>query len=167
MAYYQAGQTVTTNLGSFVGSGNFLAATVSAADNSGGLVAPPDGHVDASVTLVYDYIVPVVLPTVPTGSLTLKLVGSLPSNATCQASAAQLSAGTVVGGLVAFGTTLHATNTGGPYAMTETKFLPATLSADGRELNSLTTRCAGILGNGSGYGMCNSCNPGALGALKH
>ena len=42
---------------------------------------------------------------------------------------------------------------------TETPFLPATLSAG--ELASIGGRCASIIGNGSGHGICGSCQQGA------
>jgi hypothetical protein len=64
-------------------------------------------------------------------------------------------------GLVAWGTTLHAA-VGGGFAITETQFAPATLSEG--EKASIQGRCAAILGNGSGYGICASCRLGALGA---
>jgi hypothetical protein len=43
-------------------------------------------------------------------------------------------------------------------------FTPATLSAG--ELASIGGRCGSILGNGSGFGVCNSCRAGALGGSK-
>jgi hypothetical protein len=45
------------------------------------------------------------------------------------------------------------------YSTTETPFTPATLSAG--ELASIGGRCATILGNGSGFGICGSCDQGA------
>ena len=65
--------------------------------------------------------------------------------------------------MLAWGTTIHAAPAGG-YAVTETAFSPASLSAG--ELASLGGRCASILGNGSGFGICASCRAGALGANK-
>jgi hypothetical protein len=65
-------------------------------------------------------------------------------------------------GLTAWGSTLHATPSAGAYSTTETPFTRATLSAG--EEASLANRCASILGNGSGFGVCASCRAGALGA---
>ena len=45
------------------------------------------------------------------------------------------------------------------YSSAETPFLPATLSAG--ELASISGRCASIVGNGSGNGICGSCREGA------
>jgi len=106
-------------------------------------------------------------------SLTIKLLATLDGTggtggaSGCTNSAALVTApGTVkANGMVAFGTTLHAQTSGVvPFAVTETPFIPATLST--AELNSLGTRCTGIIGNLGGYGMCKSCQPGALGAVK-
>ena len=59
-------------------------------------------------------------------------------------------------GMLAWGTTLHpgrpAGNFGVTFGVTERRFSPATLS--GGELNSITSRCASILANGSGHGNC-------------
>jgi hypothetical protein len=66
--------------------------------------------------------------------------------------------------MAAYGTTLHATPVAGTFATTETKFTPSTLSAG--ELASIAGRCASILGNGSGFGICTSCRAGALGGSK-
>jgi hypothetical protein len=71
--------------------------------------------------------------------------------------------GTIETGMAAWGTTLHATPAGA-YATTETPFTPSSLSPG--ELASITGRCASILGNGSGFGICNSCRTGALGSSK-
>jgi hypothetical protein len=64
--------------------------------------------------------------------------------------------------MLAWGTTLHATPTAGAYAVTETPFLPATLSAG--EASRLTNLCTFINANGSGFGICRSCRLGGLGA---
>jgi hypothetical protein len=111
----------------------------------------------------------------PPTSATIKLLGSAgPAPAagaagpgTCVGSAAtvSLTSGTnpPVAGFVAFGTTEHI-STPGSLVMTETPFIAATLSAS--ELISLQGRCASILGNGSGSGVCSGCRQGALGANK-
>ncbi len=102
---------------------------------------------------------------VQTPSAVIKLVGSTNRGlnvSTCTSAAATVATGSTtngpVGGFIAFGTTVHPA--AGGFAVTETPFLPATLSAS--ELTSLTSRCASILGNGSGYGVCNSCRAGAV-----
>jgi hypothetical protein len=46
--------------------------------------------------------------------------------------------------------------------VTETPFLPATLSAG--EASRLTNLCTFINANGSGFGICRSCRLGGLGA---
>ena len=99
---------------------------------------------------------------VPT-SVTVKLLSTLAGAGTsCTNSAATVTTATIVGGMAAWGTTLHAAP--GGFATTETPFTPATLSAG--ELASIGGRCASILGNGSGFGVCLSCRAGGLGAAK-
>ena len=98
------------------------------------------------------------------GSVTVKVLATLAgtggSGTSCTNSAATVtSATTGVSGMAAWGTTLHATPTAGIYATTETGFTPATLSAG--EAASIGGRCAAILGNGSGSGVCNSCQAGS------
>ena len=56
------------------------------------------------------------------------------------------------------------TPTAGSYATTERTFTGATLSAG--ELASITGRCAAVIGNGSGFGVCSSCKSGALGGAN-
>jgi hypothetical protein len=107
---------------------------------------------------------------VPT-SVTVKLIATTPtgtsatSGGNCTNSAAG-SAGalTVINGMAAWGTTLHATPTAGSYATAETAFTPATSSAS--ELQSIAGRCAAIIGNASGFGICSTCRTGALGGTK-
>jgi len=103
----------------------------------------------ASLSVVDDLLSKTLTGVIPT-SVAVKLVASLPENRT------------LAGGLAAWGTTIHATNPVGTFGMTETPFSPATLSAG--ELASITGRCASILANGSGFGVCRSCRAGALGA---
>jgi hypothetical protein len=66
--------------------------------------------------------------------------------------------------MLAWGTTVHAAVAAGTFAVTETAFSPATLSAG--ELNRITQLCTFILANGSGFGVCGSCRLGGLGAAN-
>ena len=73
-------------------------------------------------------------------------------------------------GMLAFGTTLHTDSSidpppaGSSFSVTETPFLPASLSPD--ELTSIRSRCTNIIGNGSTFGICHSCRAGGLGGSK-
>jgi uncharacterized repeat protein (TIGR01451 family) len=100
-------------------------------------------------------------------SMTIKLVASLAgpngSATSCTNSAASITSATLVSGVAAWSTTLHQSPTGS-FSTTENPFSPAMLSAG--ELASLGGRCGSIIGNGSGFGICNSCRQGALGAAK-
>jgi len=104
---------------------------------------------------------------VPT-SLTIKLLATLAgpsgSSSSCTNAAASVNTAIIVVGLAAWGTTLHATPVAGTYATTETPFTPATLSTG--EVASLANRCSNIIGNLSGFGICASCQNGALGGSK-
>jgi hypothetical protein len=124
----------------------------------------PNGLVNLGV--VRDLTSKTLTGVVPT-SVVVKLISTLAgaggSGASCTNSAATVTAATVVGGMLAWGTTIHNRGLQGPaYAVTETPFIPAVLSAG--ELASAGGRCASILGNGSGFGICRSCQTGALGA---
>ena len=126
----------------------------------------PDQTVSLGVNR--DLLVKTLTGAIPT-SVTVKLLATLAgvngggTAAACANSAALVNTSTTgVTGLAAWGTTLHATPVAGTVATTETAFTPATLS--GQEANSIGQRCANILGNGSGFGVCNSCRAGALGA---
>jgi len=97
-------------------------------------------------------------------SVVIKLVSTLAgvdgTGTSCASSAAV--EGTLANGLVAYGTTPQPVGTA--FSAVEHRFIPSTLSAG--EFASITGRCAAILGNGSGFGVCNSCKAGALGAGK-
>jgi hypothetical protein len=106
-----------------------------------------------------------VIPTSVVVKLLATLAGTGGTGTSCTNSAATVTTATRVAGMLAWGTTIH----NGPpavaaYNVTETAFSPATLSAG--ELASIGGRCASILGNGSGFGICRSCQAGALGADK-
>ncbi len=102
-------------------------------------------------------------------SLTIKLVATLAgtggSSSSCTNAAASVNTATIVAGLAAWGTTLHATPTAGAFATTETAFTPATLSAG--ELAHLANTCSNMIGNLSGFGICGSCRTGSLGASRN
>jgi hypothetical protein len=125
----------------------------------------PNGVVNLGVNR--DLTIKTLTGVVPT-SVVVKLLSTLAGAngsggaSSCNNSAATVTTATIVGGMAAWGTTLHAR--GGAFDTTETPFTPATLSAG--ELASIGGRCASILGNGSGFGVCLSCRAGALGGSK-
>jgi hypothetical protein len=105
-------------------------------------------------------------------SLVVKLVstGTGPdfagSSCTNSAGLAGTVTSPVASGMLAWGTTIHATVTpaAGVFTMTETPFTAAVLSD--AELASITNRCAFIIGDASPFGICRSCRPGGLGASR-
>jgi hypothetical protein len=107
-----------------------------------------------------------VVPSSVTIKVLATLAGTAGSGSSCNNSAAMVQnpATVIVSGMAAWGTTLHAAPAGG-VATTETAFTPSTLSAG--ETASIGGRCAAILGNGSGFGVCNSCRAGGLGGGKN
>ena len=105
-----------------------------------------------------DLINNTLTPGIPT-AISIALVAT--KGSTCNA--ANITANNLVGGLRAWGTTLHAAPSGG-YVLSETHFSDAPLSTG--ELQKMTSYCGFIQANGSGYGICNSCRPGAQGATK-
>lgn len=119
----------------------------------------PNGLV--SLSSRNDLISNTLTPAVPT-SIVVKLLASTPVAGSCSGSAA--APGPLTSGMLAWGTTLHATPTAGAFALTETQFLPATLSAG--ELARLTNLCTFINANGSGFGICRSCRLGGLGGSR-
>ena len=106
-----------------------------------------------------DLISNTLTPAVP-NSIVVKLVAT--SGTSCNASNAP--AANLAAGMRAWGTTLHATPTAGTYAVTETAFDQAGISA--AELARITTFCGFIQANGSGYGICRSCRLGGQGAVR-
>jgi hypothetical protein len=119
----------------------------------------PNGLVSLSAR--QDLISNTLTPAVPT-SIVVKILGSVPVGGTCNNSAA--APGATTPGLVAWGTTLHAAPAAGTFAVTETQFSPATLSAG--EFGRITQLCTFIQANGSGFGICRSCRLGGLGASR-
>ena len=105
-----------------------------------------------------DLISNTLTPAVP-NSIVVKIVST--TGATCNASA---TTNTQAAGLLAWGTTLHATPVAGAFGVTETAFSPASLSA--AELARITSLCGFIQSNGSGFGICRSCRLGGQGASK-
>ena len=110
-------------------------------------------------------------PGVVPSAIVVKLVATLAGTggtggtAACNQSAATITTATIVSGLVAWRTSLHANPTDATeWEVTDSAFVPATLSAG--ETASLAGRCAAILGNATGYGVCSSCRVGALGAPR-
>jgi hypothetical protein len=110
-----------------------------------------------------------VKPSSVTIILVSTLAGTGGTGTSCTNSAATINTATIVPGVTAWRTTLHAAPTSpGGYATTEGELarLSASPSSDLID-NTLTSRCANIIGNLSGFGICASCRLGALGASKH
>ena len=106
-------------------------------------------------------------PIIPS-ALVVKILATPGGTACTAASAATVpvDGSTLVRGLLAWGTTIHAlpVTVGTPattYGVTETAFANAALST--AELTRMTGLCAFIRANGSGYGICKSCKVGGLG----
>jgi hypothetical protein len=69
---------------------------------------------------------------------------------------------TIAGGMRAWGTTVKALPTGG-YSVTESPFAWSTPTTN--EAFRTTRLCGFIQDNGSGFGICKTCQRGALGAV--
>jgi hypothetical protein len=104
-----------------------------------------------------DLINNTLTPGMPTG-VTIALLGS---SSTCNA--ALVTAANLNPGVVAWGTTVHA-QPGGGYATSEYEFKNVTLTTG--ELLKMTSYCAFIQADGSGHGICGTCQLGAAGAAK-
>ena len=127
----------------------------------------PNGLVSLSARR--DLVNNTLTPAVPT-AIVVKLLASTPivgkTTSTCVGSAATAGPADLTPGMLAWGTTVHAgAAPGSEAAITETQFLPATLSMGNvSELDRLTRLCTFINANGSGFGVCSSCRLGGLGA---
>ena len=97
-------------------------------------------------------------------SIVIKLLATVPVGGSCNNSALLAGTPTLAPGMAAWGTTLHANTSAaaGTYAVTETAFTPSSLSAG--ELARLAYGCGVVANVGSGFGICNSCRLGGLGA---
>jgi hypothetical protein len=112
----------------------------------------------AALSARRDLISNTLTPGVPTSiSVILQAVAGAPT--VCDAT--KVAAG--VPGLVASSTNLHATPVAGTYAVTETKLSDTLLPVDPI---TIVPTCKFMKANGSGYGICKSCQAGALGAGK-
>jgi hypothetical protein len=105
-----------------------------------------------------------VVPTSVTIKALTTLAGTGGSGTSCTNAAASVNTATIVQGNLVWGTTLHFNTATSTYALTETPFAPATLSAG--ELAHLANTCSNIIGDLSGFGICASCRVGALGGQK-
>jgi hypothetical protein len=128
----------------------------------------PNGLVNLSAN---QDLVSNTLTGVKPNSIVVKLVATQTNNGSCTNSAATAGTGAftlIPAGMVAWGTTIHAAPVAGTYAVTETAFVPASLSQGpgNTELSSITNRCTNIIGNGSGFGICRSCRAGGAGASR-
>jgi hypothetical protein len=123
----------------------------------------PNGLVSLSAKT--DLIANPLTPATPT-SIVIKLLATVPVGGSCNGSALLAGTPTLANGLAAWGTTLHANTSAaaGTYSVTETSFSSATLSAG--ELARLAYGCGVVANVGSGFGVCNSCRLGGLGAVK-
>ncbi len=132
-------------------------------------LATPDQTVNISVNAdLLSNTLTGVIPTSVTVKLLSTLAGGDGTGSSCTNSAASVTTANLApGSMAAWGTTLHVVSSGEDYttyATTETAFTPATLGSG--ELASIGNRCANILGNGSGSGICNVCRTTSFGATK-
>src|ERR1035437_8135073 len=100
-------------------------------------------------------------------SIVIKLLATVPVGSSCNNSALLAGSPALAPGMAAWGTTLHANASAGPgvYSVTETAFTPATLSD--QEKARLAYGCGVVANVGSGFGVCNSCKVGGLGAARN
>jgi hypothetical protein len=130
-----------------------------------------------------------ILATTLTGvtpqSITVKLLATIPGTSTTSplgnatqtafngtvctaASNTGITTANLAPGLVAWAVQVHSFPAAGGSpaftAGTQSDFVPKLLSPG--ELASITTRCAGIVGNGSGAGLCKACTLQGLGGAK-
>lgn len=112
-----------------------------------------------SLSAVSDLVSNTLTPARP-NSIVVKMIAS--SGTTCNAS--NVPVANLAAGMIAWGTTIHATPVAGTFAVTETRFVEKGLSAG--ELARVTSFCGFIQANGSGFGICRSCRLGGQGAVR-
>jgi hypothetical protein len=110
-----------------------------------------------------DLIANNLTPGVANGITVALLVTANPTGSPAACDASAVTAANLTVGLRAYGTTIHALPTGS-YGVTETPFSPVPLSAS--ELMKMDQFCGFIKANGSNFGICGSCKPGAAGAAR-
>jgi len=111
---------------------------------------------------VTDLISNTLTPGAPSGITVGLLATENPTGGACDAGA--IDHANLAAGMRAWGTVIHAAP-GGGYSVTENHFLPAQLG-NSDELDKLGRYCGYIEADGSYYGICKSCSPGAAGAAK-
>jgi hypothetical protein len=110
---------------------------------------------------VTDLLANTLTPGVPTGITIGLLATQDPTGAACDAG--NIGSSTLASGMRAWGTVIHQAP-GGGYAVTENEFSKVALSPT--ELSKLGSLCGFIEADGSFFGICKSCSPGAAGATK-
>ncbi len=95
---------------------------------------------------------------------TLAIVPYYPGSTTAPAFTDTNVGRLVVHGLLAWGTTLEPGASLGTVAPVAAPFLNGNLG--GSELTALTSTCGFIQSDGTGFGICKSCRPGALAGSK-
>ena len=112
-----------------------------------------------SLSVLHDLVSNTLTPGT-VSSVVIKMLANAPDPGLCNASSPNFQ--NLTPGLLAWGTTLHQNSATGNYLVTESAFQKATLSPT--ELIKLSSYCGFIQSTGSGYGICNSCRLGGLGA---
>jgi len=127
----------------------------------------PDGL--NSLSIQKDLIANPLLSKNATAGIVVKVLATAPVSNSCTNSALLAGNPAPVNGLAIWGTNLHANTAAaaGTYALTETAFIPSTLSgysatAPTGEYARLQYSCGFAVGQGSGGGTCTSCHVGGL-----
>jgi hypothetical protein len=93
----------------------------------------------------------------------VKLLAMVPSGGTCNPSSP--TPDNLVLGMPTWGTSLHALPTT-PAPCGSTEFAATAGALSTTELQRITSFCGFIQANGSGFGICKSCNLDGLGGAK-